>query len=184
MSRRLHAAKDELARLQEEQQRAATAAQTVEVKCFPTPLSKTVDDDEVHFQLRGGRIAWVPMEDLANRFRADAEHKTYKLRDKTEITETIGPLGGFYLRYTLERRDMTEQDFRATGRAGSIVRLVGFELIPVGTELGETLEKRWGPTPNFGWRRPRPSPAARRSPFGSIPTALRSIAACGRNSTA
>jgi len=116
-----------------------SAAAPTQVECYPTPLSKTVDSDEAHFQLRAGRIVWVPLEELLNRLKADAEHKVYKLRDQGEITETLGPVEGFRLRYTLQRRDIPPEEQLRTRRSGYVVQLTHFDLLPVSGELGEPL---------------------------------------------
>ena len=76
------------------------------IESYPTPLSRTVDGRELHFQLRGGRIAYIPLEPLLARFKSDAERKVHKLADTPELTDTVGPEGGFRLRYTLERHDV------------------------------------------------------------------------------
>ena len=80
-----------------------SAETTVKIENFPTPISKMVDEKEAHFQLRRGRIAYVPFNEFAGKFRSLFEQKAHKLRDTDEITETIGPLGDFTIRYTLAR---------------------------------------------------------------------------------
>jgi hypothetical protein len=139
LARAVREAHAELNRLQVESQTLTNAVETVEVKCYPTPISHTVDGEELHFQLRAGRVAFVPMDELLRRFRDDAQHKLYKLRDQSEMTETIGPVTGFRMRYSLGRRNVTEDEFRATGRGGAVVKLTRFELIPLSNDLGETM---------------------------------------------
>jgi hypothetical protein len=126
-----------------------SAVETVEVKCYPTPISHTVNGDEMHFQLRAGRVVYVPMEELLHRFHDDAQQKVYKLRDQSEMTETIGPVGGFRMRYTLGRRSFSEEEFRSTGHAGTIIKLTHFELIPLSNELGETMNEAFADGSDF-----------------------------------
>jgi hypothetical protein len=104
------------------------------IESLPTPIGRTVDDREIHFQLHGGRLTFVPFDSLLQDFQADAHRKMYKLRDTTEITETIGPEGGFRLRYTLERVEAAE------GR-GASVRLRRLILIPESDDRGETVDE-------------------------------------------
>jgi len=120
-------------------QAAATRPQVVEIKTYPTPLSKTVLGREVHLQLKGGRIAVVPLERLLEGLKREAEQKKYRLRDTREYTDTIGPLGGFWLRYTLERVTVPVGSNQLQG-AGSYAQLSYFSLKPVSNELGETLD--------------------------------------------
>lgn len=109
------------------------------VENYPTPIGKKVDDGELHFQLRAGRIAYIPLEKLVERFKADAQQKAYRLLELPELTETVGPEGGFRLRYTLERRDVSVETQVTTGR-GSYAQMKRWTLIPVAGTLGETLE--------------------------------------------
>lgn len=109
---------------------------TESVESFPTPIGRTVDDREIHFQLHGGRLIYVPMESLIQQFQADAQRKVYKLRDSPEMTDMIGPEGGFRLRYTLERVEKDGGDKR-----GVFVQLRKLVLIPESDDLGETVDE-------------------------------------------
>jgi hypothetical protein len=115
-------------------------APPVHVENYPTPLGQTVDGREVHFQLRGGRIAYIPLETLLAEYKSDVERKVHKLADADEFTDTIGPEGGFRLRYTLERHEVTATESRH-GRMGTYIRLKLCTLIPVEENLGETIDE-------------------------------------------
>jgi hypothetical protein len=145
--------RDAQAELDAIQRQRATVANTepevVELKNYPTPLGKTVDADEAHFQLRGGRIVCVPVEDLVKKLKADAQQKVYKLRDQTEMTETIGPIDGFRMRYTLERVDTPAEEIMRTGRGGSMVRMARWQLLPVANDLGESIDEAKQPGSQF-----------------------------------
>src|SRR5262245_30625578 len=61
LARELAAAQQELDDQNALLERAAsTKPLAVEIKSYPTPLSKTVFGKELHFQLSGGRIAYIP----------------------------------------------------------------------------------------------------------------------------
>jgi hypothetical protein len=142
LSVRLSAARSRLDEIERARKLIETApGPSIQVESYPTPLGRTVEGHELHVQLRGGRIAYIPLEALLVRFKSDAEHKVHKLADAAELTETIGPEGGFRLRYTLERHDVTATEANRTGRAGSYVRLKRWTLIPVQENLGETLDE-------------------------------------------
>lgn len=114
-------------------------APAVQVESYPTPISRSVDGREIHFQLHKGRLTYIPLDRLLPRFESDAERKLHKLRDDPEMTETVGPEGGFRLRYTLERHEVTLDENRQTGRSGAYVRLKRWTLIPVADDLGESV---------------------------------------------
>lgn len=112
------------------------------IDSYPTPLAQLVLGDEAHFQLRGGRIAFIPLEDLLKELRSDARQQmTWKLRDLPESTETVGPVGGFRLRYTMKKFDVALGEVNGRRQAGSYAELTEWTLIPVSAEMGETLEE-------------------------------------------
>lgn len=114
-------------------------APPIQVESYPTPLSRPVAGRELHFQLRAGRLAFIPLEALIEEFKSQAKRKIDRLRDQRELTEIIGPEGGFRLRYTLERVDVTSEKPGAHG--GSYARLKRWTLIPASDDLGETSDE-------------------------------------------
>ncbi len=138
LTRSLSEARFELDELAKAAQLAETSESApIVVENYPTPISRAVDNNEAHFQLSGGAIIHIPLQELLEQFQADGRRKVYKLAELPEITETIGPVDGFRLKYTLERRDMTPEEAKATGRMGSYVQLKRWTLIPVVDALGE-----------------------------------------------
>ncbi|HEY5314012.1 MAG TPA: hypothetical protein VIK18_15890 [Pirellulales bacterium] len=105
------------------------------IETYPTPISRTVLGREIHFQLKGGRVTLVPMEELVKLFEIDAQDKIERLRHQATIVETIGPLDGFWLRYTLERIDVP-----MPGGATASRLAYGFKLYPASPDLGETCD--------------------------------------------
>lgn len=139
--RRTSAARRRLQELRREQVRLEQAEpEPVVLENRPTPLSRLVDDHEAHFQLRGGYIAYIPLDELVADFKADARRKVGRLNELGEMTETVGPHGGFRLRYTLERKEVPPEVALATGISGSYAQLKRWTLIPVREPLGEPAE--------------------------------------------
>lgn len=121
----------------EREQVENTPAAPVVVESYPTPLSRAVDGPEAHLLISNGRVVFVPVEPLLEEFQTQARRQVYKLRDQPELTDTVGPIGGFRLRYTLERQDISAETMEETGRGGSYVRLRRWVLVPVLDEQGE-----------------------------------------------
>jgi len=119
----------------------STRPEPIVVESYPTPLSRTVSAGEVHFQLSGGRIVLVPLEQLVAQLKQNAERQKYRLLDAPELTDTVGPLGGFRLRYTLQRHDLSAETAMLTGRSGSYARLERWTLVPVSSQLGEPVDE-------------------------------------------
>jgi hypothetical protein len=110
----------------------AAKPKTVEVQNLPTPISRTVHGREFHFQLIGGRLTFIPLEPLLERFKRDAPNKLWKFNSQSRVSDTVGPIDGFRLRYELEQ-------------TGPAVRLVKWELLPVSDDLGEPVEEALKP---------------------------------------
>lgn len=69
--------------------------------------------------------------------RSQVKRQLYKLADQPELTDTVGPVGGFRLRYTMERHDISMETAREMGRGGSYASLQKWTLIPIADDLGE-----------------------------------------------
>jgi hypothetical protein len=126
---------DQLARQRE--QAESTPGEPVVVESYSTPISRQVDGPEAHVMIAHGRVVFVPMEALVEELKSQLRRQAYKLADQPELSDTIGPVEGFRLRYTLARHDVAPDGPRGTGRAGSYIQVQKFTLIPVADDLGE-----------------------------------------------
>ena len=101
-------------------------------------MAKTVFGKELHLRLRR-RLAFIPWDELVEQLKQDAPLKTWKLKDTPRITEFLGPVKGFRLKYTLQQsREMTSVP---GGMALQMrVELDRFVLIPIADDLGEPLD--------------------------------------------
>jgi len=141
-----------LDRLKQAENAARHSAPEPEViRNYPTPLAKMAVGDEAHFQLRGGRLAHVPVEKLLLLARSDAKAKADKLfgeKRLPEFTETVGPEGGFRFRYTATREDKTERTPNGLARVAYLA-ITRWTVIPVSDELGEPVEAALSPSSEF-----------------------------------
>ncbi|MFM9067781.1 MAG: hypothetical protein ACKOUR_10695, partial [Planctomycetota bacterium] len=105
-SRALEEARRELADLQRAQLALERARPTKGIlEHLPTPMAKTVFGKEVHLRLAGGRLAFIPWDDLVERLKADVPRKIHRLQETPSFTETLGPVDGFSIRYTMKRTE-------------------------------------------------------------------------------
>lgn len=145
-ARRLARALDD-ARLQRRSLETAQS-ETIELEHIPTPLAKTVFGREEHFQLKGGYLTHVPLNVLTEQLKVEAPRKIYKLKQVPEITETIGPMQGFHLRYTMHRKN-----YASVSKAGPVVRQIAelkeFILVPMSDRLGEPVDDALAPNSQF-----------------------------------
>ncbi len=93
-----------------------------QIKHYPTPMGKSVFGKEVHFQLLGGRVTFLPIDALFREAREQAREKVWKLDQLPEATEIVGPRGGFHMRYTLEKIPLPSEVRAQTGRSGFMIR--------------------------------------------------------------
>ncbi len=135
------AARDELSNLGDRRRALEnTSAQTNIIEHLPTPMAKTVFGKEVHFRLRGKRIAYVPLEELIELMKTEIRFKAEKLKHSEQTSETVGPIGGFHLRYQLHLVEQVQStDFGVLRR--QVPEFAGFYLIPMREDLGEPFEQ-------------------------------------------
>jgi hypothetical protein len=110
------------------------------IEHLPTPLAKTVFGTELHFRLLQGRLTYIPWDALVAKLKEDAPQNVWKLKESTQVTETLGPIGGFRMKYTLRR---VQQVAPAAGGMAvqQRVELDRFVLVPIRDDLGEPLEQ-------------------------------------------
>jgi len=134
--------------LQSAEKTAAVPLKNVEVAAYVTPLGKVVDGDEVHFQLRGGRVSYVPMEELIELAKRelkpeiDGAQNITQLQEVTEQEFRAGPRRGFEMRFALDvQLDREKSRVRVGMRK--------FEIFPTQSDLGEPLERALQPNSQF-----------------------------------
>ena len=62
------------------------------IEHFPTPIAQTVFTEEVHFRLSGGRISYVPLEELVDQMKAQWKVVAEELKNTNQTISTVGPL--------------------------------------------------------------------------------------------
>lgn len=143
-------ARAELARLEAARSDAATKpGKTIQIQNYPNPISRTVNGKELHFQLKDGRITIIPWDDLMHKLKSVAPEKIWRLKEQDEFTDSIGPSGGFTLRYTIVKEEMSFEAAQLAGHGGTVIRLGLAEFLPIKDDLGETAEEALAPTSNF-----------------------------------
>ena len=109
---------------------------TVLVVSYPTPVSRTVEGEELHFQLSAGHLAYVPFEELVQRLKEDARSRAQGLRHASVVSGSVGPIRGYRLRYVLQKVSTITQ----LGTL-SYARLVVATFVPVREPPGVPLQE-------------------------------------------
>ncbi len=135
LKRRLDETKRDLERSQKEfADLDAQKPPTQQINHYPTPLSRTVLGKEIHFQLKDGRLAYVPVDEFVEDVRANMKNAAMHAGDLSDRVGVVGPRNGFEFRYTME---MIAD--RARGMLG--IRTREWQLVPVGVQQGEPLDQ-------------------------------------------
>jgi hypothetical protein len=113
----------------------ARPAKTVQLEAYPAPYLKKVEGKEAHFRVLGGRVVYVPFEELLEKAAPDARDKFFLSPGSTEIESMVGPVHGFNVSYVL-RRNKGMLDYC-------------FTFIPLSDRLGETVGEALAPSSQF-----------------------------------
>jgi hypothetical protein len=114
----------------------AETSPTEVLKHYPTPIAKTVFGQEVHFSLQKGRLTFVPFEEFVQMLKEDAPRRVAKLRDADRVTESLGPIAGYYMKYALKRETVLMPSGSGNARQERAA-LEQFVLVPTREDLGE-----------------------------------------------
>jgi len=102
---RRQALEDEIARVRREAEVVATApADAHEILAYPTPIGRTVNGEEMHFRIAGGRIAYIPLEELFQLAKQHTQRHSGPIAQLASRIETVGPEQGFTLDYVIEAK--------------------------------------------------------------------------------
>lgn len=114
-----------------------------------SPVAKTAEGDEFHFEVRRDRVAFFDLEKLMEKVRTDAR---VRLRiagpGARRIGGTVGPVGSFSMQYEMAR-DGVVVDELLDVRGMTTFNLTGWELVPEGNLRGETYETALTPSSEF-----------------------------------
>jgi len=135
---KIAAAKKELEDLQQARSRVESSERpVVAVSHLPTPMAKTVFGEELHFRLKGGRLAIVPIDRLVAEIQRDLQRSAPGGRDGV-IDSAVGPIQGFVARYEMEKsREMVNRGGQMA--TATRVQLVSMVLEPLSEPHGQPL---------------------------------------------
>jgi hypothetical protein len=112
-------------------------APTEQIECQPTALAKAVTGKEVHLLLSEDHVAIVPFDELLDQMKQDARDNLWRLKQQDELERTIGPVGGFRLKYCFVKEDVMRASDAGTYMTGSISRFSHCFFLPMTTPPGE-----------------------------------------------
>jgi hypothetical protein len=141
--------RERLRRLTEEIKAVEARPSAKKVVRYRTPVSKPVEAEELLFECHHGRVTFIDVGALLDEVKRGIRAKGEELRTSWELSDVVGPVGPFQLRYKLEReRDAVPgpvPDATGSYRYG----LSAWVVEPVTEVRGETLEQALKPGSEF-----------------------------------
>jgi hypothetical protein len=132
---RRQALEEEIARVRREAEVVATApADAHEILAYPTPIGRTVNGEEMHFRIAGGRIAYIPLEELFQLAKQHTQRHSGPVAQLASRIETVGPEQGFTLDYVIEAK--IDQ-----ARGQVLIRSREWVVRPADEAYGETIDE-------------------------------------------
>ncbi|MCI0681386.1 MAG: hypothetical protein L0Y71_04715 [Gemmataceae bacterium] len=120
---------------------------------FRTPVSRTVHADEVFFECRGGRVAFIDLQAFLQEVQGKLQDAVGELRTSWKVAYATRPVGAFRLRYVVERQPDAIEAFGPGAKPGTDggFRYGVSEWVVEGVtpERGETLETSLAPDSQF-----------------------------------
>lgn len=111
---------------------------------YRTPISRPVHSDELYFECRYRRITPIDVTALLAEMKNNFEEKGKQLHDHWSVSDVVGPVGAFRMRYIIEReRDTLDSISESSGpsnRSSYRYGLSGWQIEPAAFFRGETVE--------------------------------------------
>ncbi len=108
---------------QQQKLAAAERRQTpvAELRHRLTPVSRVVNGKEIHFQVKDGRVAYVPLLELVERMKPQIQKQRDWLVKFREHRGRVGPYRGFLLDYLVVRERTSALE---AARSGGVIRIM------------------------------------------------------------
>src|SRR5262249_11673731 len=116
---------------------------TKELK-YHTPVSRIVDGEELFFECRSGKAAFIDMPAFMHEIKSSMQGMADLLRKERQVTRVTSEVGSFRLRYVFER-DSSMLESPSSFRYG----LSGWTVEPIHLSRGETLAEALRPGSQF-----------------------------------
>ena len=120
---------------------------------YQTPVSRPVHSDELHFECRQGRVAFIDLAALLDDVQRRLDEHARDLRNEWQLRAVAGPVGAFQLRYTVERQHgLAEAALPGDApdpASGFRVDVSRWEVEPVAEPRGEPLDAALAPGSEF-----------------------------------
>jgi hypothetical protein len=120
---------------------------------YRTPVSRPVLAEELMFECRGSRTAFVDLAGMVQEIKLGMESKSQLLRTQWQVADVTRPIGAFRLRYTIERHrgtmDALTSSSSPAGDSGFSYGLGEWQVEAIAAVRGETASEALAPHSQF-----------------------------------
>lgn len=120
---------------------------------YRTPVSRTVQTDEVFLECRGGRVTFIDLPAFLQEIQSKLEGRVAELRTSWKVDGSTQSVGAFRLRYSIEREKDAAEAFGGGAKprtdGGFRYGLTEWVVEPLAPVRGETLEAALAPSSDF-----------------------------------
>lgn len=110
---------------------------TASLQHLPTPMAKTVFNDEIHLRIRGGRVSVVPLDHLLELITRGMGDQ-FSRRQGASV-DSVGPLGGYVAKYLFNHQvGLVRKGDRV--RKASRVALMAVQIEPLDESIGRAVD--------------------------------------------
>ena len=131
---------DQVARQRLEVLKQPVSPEVIEVRHRLTPVGRVVRGTEQHFHVRNGRVARIPLQGLKQRIRAQMSRYGRSMSRFPKHEGQVGPVDGFVMEYTVERRPARLADELRHGHAMIRIGVTRWTIRPEPELESETTE--------------------------------------------
>ncbi len=112
---------------------------------YQTPVARTVQSEEMHFEVKNGRVTFLDVEALMHEIKQGLQAKGEQLRTSFQVRDETGPVGGFKLSYVIARERGLLDNASGAGtpadRDGFRYGIESWEAVPTRTDRGESAQQ-------------------------------------------
>lgn len=113
-----------------------------------SPVARTAEGDEFHFEIRQDRIAFIDLERLLDRVKTDARMRLRLGDGVRPIDSVVGPVGAFAMRYQMGPSPVGSFSELIRERSPTYT-LTAWEIVPNRDRRGESYEMAMSPASEF-----------------------------------
>jgi hypothetical protein len=114
-----------------------------------TPIARESQGEEVHFQLSGGRVSVIPMEEFAAALKEKIERQRDLLFRLERYDGELGPVQGFRMQFVVERQPVSVLEELRNGGPMLRIGLSYYEIVRQPDAPSESLEEALLPQSRF-----------------------------------